>query len=391
MNILFCNSTRVYEEQGGTERITERLKNGLYNLSCNFKCFLAYKKDNKYDSGPCVFDDEINVTKDSLEEFILDHHIDSVIIQKMTRDVKFIYDIRTKYQLSLKIYSVLHFNPGYEECSATFHSFYTGLLKCKSAKEYFKDFIRTIFYPIYKKLYPLRNKELYKTVYKYSDKVILLSNSFIKEYVEYAGLRDNSKFYVIPNTLSFDDFLQYSEIRNKKKQVLVVSRLEENQKRISLAIKIWSEIEKNMKFNDWTFKIVGDGPDRKKYEELVRDLNLKRVGFCGRQNPKPYYEESSIFMMTSAYEGWGLTLTEAQQFGCVPLAFDTYSSVHDIIDNEKNGYIIEKYNVNNYVEKLEGLMCNDVLRENMAVQAIESCKRFELHSIIGQWEALIMK
>lgn len=389
MNILICNSYRVYRTQGGTERISSRIAQGLTALG--HQCYLAYKHDKHLDSPETCFVDEINVFQDSLEQFLLKNQIDCIIVQKMTRDVKIMYDIRAKYHLNYKIYSVLHFNPGYEEYSATFKSFYSGLLKKNKFKEYLKDLVRTISYPVYKMFYPLRNKELYRTVYKYSDKVILLSHSFIEQYANYARLKDNTKFEVIPNALSFDEFLPLDKIKNKKKQVLIVSRLEETQKKLTLAIKVWAEIEKNMKFNDWTFKIVGEGPDRKKYEELVRDLKLKRVKFCGRQNPKSYYEESCLFMMTSAYEGWGLTLTEAQQFGCVPLAFDTYSSVHDIIDNGKNGYIIEKYNVNNYVEKFKCLMCNDGLRENMAVQAIESCKRFELHSIIGQWEALIMK
>ena len=67
---------------------------------------------------------------------------------------------------------------------------------------------------------------------------------------------------------------------------------------------------------------------------------LKRVRFEGRQNPKRYYEEASIFMLTSSFEGWGLTLTEAQQFGCVPLAFYSYASLPDIITDGKNGFMI---------------------------------------------------
>lgn len=239
--------------------------------------------------------------------------------------------------------------------------------------------------------YPLRNKELYRTVYKYSDKVILLSSSFIRQYITYAGLEDKSKFEVIPNALSFDNSLPIEKIETKKKQVLVVSRLSETQKKISLAIRIWAEIEKEDILKDWNLKIVGDGSDRKKYEKNVEKLKLKRIEFCGRQNPMPYYKESCFFIMTSAFEGWGLTLTEAQQFGCVPLAFDTYSSVHDIIDNGKNGFIIEKNNIDKYVEKLKQLMVSEDLRKTMAEQAIASSKRFELTSVIGKWETLIMK
>lgn len=389
MKVLICNSYKVYKTQGGTERISSRVAQGLTALG--YQCYLAYKHDNHLDSPETCFVDEINVFQDSLEQFILKNEIDCIIVQKMTRDVKLMYDIRSKHHLSYKTYSVLHFNPGYEEYSATFKSFYSGLLRKSSLKEYVKDLIRTFSYPIYKMFYPLRNKELYRTVYQYSDKVVLLSSSFIDQYANYARIDDKSKFEVIPNALSFDGYLPLDKIQNKKKQVLVVSRLTETPKKISLAIKIWAQIENDPKLADWSFKIVGEGEDRKKYEQMTESLGLKRVCFCGRQNPKPYYEESCLFMMTSAFEGWGLTITEAQQFGCVPLAFDTYSSLHDIIENGENGYIIEKNNVTKYVEKLKELMFNENLRKKMAEQAIASSKRFGLLPVIKQWETLITK
>lgn len=387
MNVLICNSYKVYKTQGGTERISSRIAQGLTALG--HQCYLAYKHDMHLDSPETCFVDEINVFHDSLEQFLLEKKIDCIIVQKMTRDVKMMSEIRRKHHSNFKIYSVLHFNPGYEEYSATFKSFYSGLLRKNSLKEYVKDIIRTASYPVYKMFYPLRNKELYRTVYQYSDKVVLLSSLFIDQYANYARIDDKSKFEVIPNALSFDGYLPLDKIQNKKKQVLVVSRLTETPKKISLAIKIWAEIEKDPKLADWSFKIVGDGEDRKKYEQMTECFGLKRVCFCGRQNPKTYYEESCLFMMTSAFEGWGLTITEAQQFGCVPLAFDTYSSVHDIIDDGKNGYIIENDDINKYVEKLKKLMLNDDLRKKMAAQAIASSKRFDLTSVIKQWETLI--
>ena len=387
MNILICNSYKVYKNQGGTERISSRIACGLTALG--HRCFLAYKHDLHLDEPETCFVHEVNASKESLEQFIVGNKIDCVIVQKMTRDVRLMVDIRQRRHLSFKIYSVLHFNPGYEEYSATFKSFSSGLLHFQNIKEYVKDVVRTAMFPIYKMFYPLRNKELYRTVYRYSDKVVLLSNSFICQYVKYAHLRDDTKFVVIPNALSFDEYLPMENIPNKKKQVLLVSRLTETQKKISIAIKIWAEIEKDKALKDWNFKIVGDGPDRECYERMAHDLNLQRIEFCGRQNPQKYYEESRIFVMTSAFEGWGLTLTEAQQFGCVPIAFDTYSSVHDIIDNGVNGYVVAKWDVDGYAEKMKLLMNDSEKYQLMASNAIESSKRFDLKNIIQYWNNLI--
>lgn len=390
MNILICTSSKVYKTLGGTERISSRLAQGFTALG--HKCYLAYKHDEHLDNPELCFVDEINALRQSLEFFILEKKIDCVIIQKLTRDVKKMVEIRKKNHLNFKIISVLHFNPSYEEISATFKSFSSGIFRFINFKEYVKDIIRTMAYPIYKLLYPFRNKELYRTVYEYSDEVVLLSKSFIAEYANYSGLNDFDKFEVIPNSLSFDDFLPFESYDSKKEQVLIVSRLEETQKKISIAIKIWAEIEKDQNYKKWKLKIVGDGPDAKKYEEMVKQLHLKRIEFCGHQkNTKKYYQDSQIFLMTSAFEGWGLTLTEAQQMGCIPIAFDTYSSLHDIIENGKNGFIIKKNNVRDYVNKIKLLMRNSDLRKEMSEFSVESSKRFSLQHTIKLWESLISK
>lgn len=87
---------------------------------------------------------------------------------------------------------------------------------------------------------------------------------------------------------------------------------------------------------------MGIGSDLDSYKQYVRKHQLKQVSFRGLQVPEEYYRQASIFMMTSKSEGWGLTLTEAQQYGCVPIAFDTYASLHEIITDRFNGFIIKK-------------------------------------------------
>lgn len=383
MNILFCTTYRVSEQKGGTERITARIAQALREKG--HRCFSAYKTEIAEELPLAKWDGELNATNQSLEDYILDNHIDVIIIQKMTREVKQIYLIREKHHLHLKIISALHFAPAYEEIVVSFrHAWHTLKTKCN-----LKNGLRFLLFPIYKVWYPLRNKELYKTVYKYSDKVVLLSNRFIQEYMDYAGITNNEKFIAIPNALSYDEFLPIENIKNKKKQALVVSRLVETPKRISYAIKAWAEVEKDARLNDWTIKIVGSGPAEDSYKELANKLGIKRIEFCGRQQPKPYYEESSLFLMTSSYEGWGLTLTEAQQFGCVPIAFDSYSSIHDIIINGENGFLIENNNIQLFTEKLKLLMKDLKMLNVMAKEAISSSRRFELYKIICHWTKLI--
>ncbi len=391
MNILFCNSSNVSEIKGGTERITARISKGLTEYGHH--CFLAYKSEIDPSLPLTKFEDTINVRKHSLEMFILKHRIDAVIIQKMTRDVKLFYEIRKRNNLHLKILSVLHFAPKFEEGNISFIIAWKYLFnETISFKDLLKNIFRILFFPIYKFIYPTRNKDLYQTVYNYSEKVVLLSETFIDEYFNYANIKDKSKFVIIPNALSYDEFLSIDKLYQKKKQVLVVSRLNEAQKRVSLAIKVWAEVNHNDNFNHnlWTLKIVGAGSDEDYYKSLVKELGLKNVEFCGRQQPKSYYEESSIFLMTSPNEGWGLTLTEAQQFGCVPIAFDSFSSLKDIITNEVNGIIIPNNDIETYTKKVIELMTNQTLRQEMAKNAIELSKRYELDKVIQKWESLLI-
>lgn len=96
-------------------------------------------------------------------------------------------------------------------------------------------------------------------------------------------------------------------------------------------------------------------------------------------------------MMTSAFEGWGLTLTEAQQYGCVPMAFNSYESLPDIIDDGQNGIIVDWPDTRQYAGKLASLMADNGLRRQMAAKAIETSHRFEAEKVGRMWVELINK
>ena len=221
------------------------------------------------------------------------------------------------------------------------------------------------------------------------DKVILLSSHFKKPFLEYSHLKDDSKIRIIHNALSFHSFYDLANYNHKKKEVLIVSRLEEEPKRISLALKIWKEIETDHTLSEWKLKIVGHGKMESWYKSLVIHYGLQRVFFEGTKNPEPYYNEASIFMMTSSFEGWGLTLTEAQQYGCVPLAFRSFASLTDIITDKVNGFAIPNDDISLYIKQIKLLMTDEKLRKSMSANAIESSKQFSIEIIIKKWMEVI--
>ena len=155
-------------------------------------------------------------------------------------------------------------------------------------------------------------------------------------------------------------------------------------------MKIWQGIEKDPELSDWQLNIVGGGKDAGYYDFLCKKLELSRCNLLGRQAEiLPFYEKASIFMMTSAYEGFGITLTEAQQMGVVPIAFNSYASLQDIITNKENGVIIPNNDIKAYTQELCRLMKDDAYRVRLAQNGLESCKRFSKDNIVLQWEQLL--
>lgn len=386
MNILFYTSCEVSPETGGTERITASISQGLSRLY-GVRCYSLYSSKVSEDTNLTPFEGKccvphVSRNRSKVEAFIRENHIDLIINQGC---FSLTHIFRNALPEQSKVVFVHHFNPGSEHVafSSVFRKFIGNLSKAG-----LMNFTR---YLVYKMLHPAGLPGKYRDTYRYADRIVLLSLRFKDEFLKYACLKDDhfNKITAIHNSLSFPDFFDMNRYENKKKQVLIVSRLEETQKKIGYALKIWESIESETDLEDWELVIVGKGQDEASYHDYVRSHGLKRVRFEGRQNPKRYYEEASIFMLTSSFEGWGLTLTEAQQFGCVPLAFYSYASLPDIITDGKNGFMIPYPALEVYQMKMMELMRDDEKRKAMAGNAVQSAHRFENDAICRQWMQLL--
>jgi glycosyltransferase involved in cell wall biosynthesis len=224
-------------------------------------------------------------------------------------------------------------------------------------------------------------------VYDNSDIFVMLSNKFIEEYKKFMPAKNLSKLRSIYNPINCENLSV--DFSKKTKSLLVVSRIAEEQKRISLIIEIWKHISKKEVYKDWNLIIVGDGPDMGKCQKLAK--NISRIDFKGWQETQSYYLDSPIFLMTSAYEGFPITLIEAQICGCIPVVMDSYLSLHDIIKNGENGFIIPNNDKQSFIEKVCLLMDNIELREKMAKNAMNDCKKFDAGNIVKEWENLFME
>jgi glycosyltransferase involved in cell wall biosynthesis len=130
---------------------------------------------------------------------------------------------------------------------------------------------------------------------------------------------------------------------------------------------------------------VGDGPDSDALIERADELGLERIMFHGRQDPVPYYRKARFLLMTSDFEGFPMVLVEAQAFGCVPVVFNCFSAVNDIIDNDKTGLIVPRGDVIAFAQSLDAVMSDPERIDRMSSMAVDSVARFTSNGIAGQW------
>ena len=237
------------------------------------------------------------------------------------------------------------------------------------------------------RLFKLKYGRFYWEQIKLSAFVIVLSEKFVPEYSFFSGVTNQNllkKVISIPNPIDVSG-PKYT-LSEKCNEILYVGRLSQ-EKQVGLLLDIWSQVQN--KFQDWKLTIVGDGSEKTNLQRKVQNYNIKNVYFEGFQNPKDYYRRASIFCLTSAFEGFGIVLTEAMAYGTVPIAFNSYANACEIIDNGENGFLITPFSVDEYVERLSFLILNSDIRNRMSDAAYEKSKDFSIEKISASWINLL--
>lgn len=189
---------------------------------------------------------------------------------------------------------------------------------------------------------------------------------------------------VINNPLSFYSE-KVSNLENKK--IISAGRLEE-QKGYDMLIDVWKIV--NEKYSDWTLEIYGEGSERKKLEEKIKKLNLeKTLKLKGNTSDiKEKFLESSIYVMSSRYEGFGLVLIEAEHCGLPLVSFKCHCGPSDIIFHGENGFLCEVNNINEMADYIIKLIEDKDLRIKMGKKAREDSYKYLEENIMKQWKEL---
>lgn len=391
MNILFLlRGTGI----GGLEVVTSILANKFVKEGHNVGVFI-YRKDDDGHSIRDRFSDKVKV-------YQYDHYSDAYGTASALSDVIKLMDahiIINQWGLPLipiktackaiqrmpwvKIISVYHNAP---DANGRIQGVTIQLAKTKNPlKRCLLKLKRAVFTKV--------TSHAMRYNYDHSDKYLVLSESYRKVFQDFTHLKNTPKLGVMTNPItispselgSFEDRLK--GIDSKEKEIIFVGRLDFVQKRTYRVLDTWSLLKD--KHPDWRLTIVGDGPDRGNLEKHAKALNLKRVHFEGFQNPLKYYKRASMLMLTSDFEGFPLVLAEAMSFGVVPVVYNSFAAVNDIIDDGKTGVIVDKvdgsFNNKAMAKGVESVIDDFDDKHQMAIDAISKSKEYSLDEIYKRW------
>ena len=223
----------------------------------------------------------------------------------------------------------------------------------------------------------INHKATRKTYDKYNGKIkfLWLTKKTMEDAIAY-GLKNNTYIY---NAVRFKSKETADITKNKK--LITIARLSE-QKRIDIMIDIAKELFKDKKLKDWVLEIYGNGELE---DELRKQIgNHKQIKLMGvTDNPKQELLNSSINLNTSSFEGFSLSILEANECGVPTITFDFGESVHEEIINNKTGIIAN--DKEDYINKLKELMLNKDKLLELSKNAKEFSSEFHIENIIKKW------
>lgn len=231
---------------------------------------------------------------------------------------------------------------------------------------------------------------------KYANKIVKYAKRldyFVlvsKELRDYYGDRlskTKCKCVYVPNII--DKLPKYLSRLNKKRLVCV-GRLSPEKGSMDL-LKIYNRIHEI--HPDWNLEVIGDGPERNKMEEYIKDNKLDKFvtlhGFRNKDYIDDILHNSSIYLMTSFTESFGIVLIEAMSHGVPCIAFDSAEGARELIDHGENGFLVKDRDFSKYVNRVSKLINDKELREKIGKNAYEESKSYTGEEVIKLWIDLL--
>lgn len=191
---------------------------------------------------------------------------------------------------------------------------------------------------------------------------------------------------VIPNAAKLVS-KRYSDVKNKR--VIAVGRLD-YQKGFDRLIQVWELVQKTGKYTDWNLDIFGQGEWKEWLQLLIDEKHLSDTLHINKPTNRIYeeYAKSSIIVMTSNYEGFGMVLVEAMACGVPAIAFDCQCGPKDIIQPGENGLLVRNGDIEGLATAMMKLMDDAAYRQRLSENAKGIISTYAEETVMQQWITL---
>jgi glycosyltransferase involved in cell wall biosynthesis len=213
---------------------------------------------------------------------------------------------------------------------------------------------------------------------RHLDKMVVLTDNAVNDWPELSNV------VKIPDALPFriDDRSDLSA-----KRVISIGRYDYD-KGNDLLLQAWAIIEKQMP--EWTLDIYGNG-NIAPYQNQIIELGVdpQRCHLLGPvTDVKKKYLSSSVFVLPSRFEGFGLVIIESMACGVPVVSFDCENGPRSIITDGEDGFLIPPFDINLLAKKIMLLMNDHELRCAMGINAQKAASQYEMDKIGLQWRLL---
>ncbi|ENG3828154.1 glycosyltransferase family 4 protein [Acinetobacter baumannii] len=222
---------------------------------------------------------------------------------------------------------------------------------------------------------PQKIQILSKLLYRKIDQVVTLTQNDKEQFDIF-----HSNVLVIPN---FSPFPISSTHQQNNKQIVTIGRLTD-QKNYMHLLQAWEKIQPSIP--EWQLNIYGEGEHHSMLEGYLTKKSLQNVTLMGTTSDvKQVYEQSSFFVMSSKYEGLPMVLIEAQSFGLPIVSYNCPYGPSDVIQENKNGLLVEDQNIDKLAEAILKLASSPDLLRRFSQESLLNAKKYQPEQILKMW------
>jgi glycosyltransferase involved in cell wall biosynthesis len=384
MNIMFVAIYPIVPYYGGVQRVTDILSREMQKRGHNI-IYVAYDREERMGFGKFSAPQYYVATKkrrpdyirEELSDIVVKHKIEYVICQNLGNSefIKYLPE-------GLKVVTVCHTQP-YPKDSLTRNRILQS--KSESLKDKVYKYLTFCFPSIAINYSAVIENKRQQSAFDVSQKVCYISERFYYRVRKHLPNIKDEQLASISNP-AVENIIQFKE-EDKENLVIWVGRVNDSSKNPIDFLKAWMKVSKQ--HPDWKAVVIGEGPSMKDNKEYIRKHNISNIEYVGRRDDIfDFYQKAKLSVVTSWSESWSMVVIESMAHGCVPFVYDTYETIHDIIDNGKNG-VISKPKPEALAAVLNKYIDDDATRSRMALSAFRSLDRFSVEKTVDQWELLL--